>query len=130
MTVENSNDVTLPNAFEKGDVVSILVQNLDETNSMRARVDFTLVLRTLYAIVEYDTFRTEVNTLKQTTTSLVSNVGALQANVFGCGGSVKATEPGFSSTSAGETGDVRRDADYLYVCVAPNTWKRTALQSF
>jgi hypothetical protein len=33
MTVENSNDVTLPNAFEKGDVLSILVQNLDEATS-------------------------------------------------------------------------------------------------
>lgn len=29
-------------------------------------------------------------------------------------------------TSSGVTGDITYDANYVYVCVAPNTWKRYA----
>ena len=32
-----------------------------------------------------------------------------------------------SSSAAGVLGDVCRDSDYIYVCVATNTWKRAAL---
>lgn len=32
-----------------------------------------------------------------------------------------------TSTSVGTTGQVCWDADYIYVCTAPNTWKRVAL---
>jgi hypothetical protein len=34
------------------------------------------------------------------------------------------------STSTGTAGAVARDTNYLYVCVATNTWKRTALTAF
>jgi hypothetical protein len=35
-----------------------------------------------------------------------------------------------SATSSGTAGDIRYDANYLYVCVATNTWKRSALATW
>jgi hypothetical protein len=35
-----------------------------------------------------------------------------------------------SSSSSGTAGDIRYDSNYLYVCVATNTWKRSALSTF
>jgi hypothetical protein len=35
-----------------------------------------------------------------------------------------------SATATGTTGDIQRDADFIYVCTAPNTWKRAALSSW
>ena len=39
------------------------------------------------------------------------------------------TAPG-SATSEGKEGEIRYTADYIYVCVSENNWKRTALTSF
>ena len=38
--------------------------------------------------------------------------------------------PPNSSTSQGEVGEVCYDANYIYRCVAPNTWKRTLLSTW
>jgi len=35
-----------------------------------------------------------------------------------------------SATAAGNAGDIAWDANYLYTCVATNTWKRTALSTW
>lgn len=35
-----------------------------------------------------------------------------------------------NSTDTGEEGEVCWDADYLYVCVGTDTWKRTALTTW
>lgn len=35
-----------------------------------------------------------------------------------------------TSSSNGSSGDVAWDSTFLYVCVATNTWKRSALSSF
>jgi hypothetical protein len=35
-----------------------------------------------------------------------------------------------SATAAGNAGDICWDADYIYVCVATNTWKRTAITTW
>ena len=35
-----------------------------------------------------------------------------------------------SATAAGEAGTVCWDADYVYICVATNTWKRAALSTW
>jgi hypothetical protein len=35
-----------------------------------------------------------------------------------------------SATATGTTGDIQRDADYIYVCTATNTWKRAALSTW
>lgn len=34
------------------------------------------------------------------------------------------------STSPGEPGDIKVDSNYIYICVAPNTWKRATLTSY
>lgn len=41
-----------------------------------------------------------------------------------------ASAPPATATSAGEVGEVTWDANYFYVCVAANTWKRTALATW
>ncbi len=35
-----------------------------------------------------------------------------------------------SASAVGETGEIRYTADYIYVCIATNTWKRTALTTW
>jgi hypothetical protein len=35
-----------------------------------------------------------------------------------------------SSSDTGNTGDIAWDTDYIYVCVAANTWKRVAIASW
>lgn len=35
-----------------------------------------------------------------------------------------------NSTDTGTTGEICWDSDYIYVCIAPNTWKRTGLSSW
>ena len=35
-----------------------------------------------------------------------------------------------SATDTGVTGEIRYDANYVYVCVATNTWKRVALSTW
>lgn len=36
----------------------------------------------------------------------------------------------FSTTSSGKRGQIAADVDYLYICVADNTWRRVALSTF
>lgn len=35
-----------------------------------------------------------------------------------------------SATAAGTAGDIRYDADYIYICTATNTWKRVAIATW
>lgn len=35
-----------------------------------------------------------------------------------------------SSSATGTTGIIQWDSNYIYVCVAPNTWKRAAIASW
>ena len=35
-----------------------------------------------------------------------------------------------SATASGTKGDIVFDGDYIYVCVATNTWKRSALSTW
>ena len=35
-----------------------------------------------------------------------------------------------SASAAGTLGEIRYTADYIYVCTATNTWKRTALSTW
>jgi hypothetical protein len=34
------------------------------------------------------------------------------------------------STSSGQPGDIKIDANFIYICVALNTWKRSTLNSY
>jgi Bacteriophage T4 gp9/10-like protein len=38
--------------------------------------------------------------------------------------------PPLTSTSAGTTGQISWDANYIYICVNTNTWKRVALTTW
>jgi hypothetical protein len=35
-----------------------------------------------------------------------------------------------SATDTGNTGDIAWDSDYIYICVAANTWKRVAIATW
>ena len=35
-----------------------------------------------------------------------------------------------SATATGTKGDIRYTSDYIYVCIATNTWKRSALTTW
>ena len=35
-----------------------------------------------------------------------------------------------SATDTGTAGDIRYDADYIYICVATDTWKRAAISTW
>jgi hypothetical protein len=35
-----------------------------------------------------------------------------------------------TSTATGVQGEIRQDANFLYVCVSTNTWRRIALSAF
>lgn len=48
---------------------------------------------------------------------------------FSAGLRLQSTPPATSS-STGVTGDIATDANFIYVCVATNTWKRSALSSW
>lgn len=54
---------------------------------------------------------------------------AAQHAAYGMATSLSAGTPA-SSGAAGTAGQVLYDADYVYVCVAANTWKRVALTTF
>ena len=54
--------------------------------------------------------------------------GIATVNIAGGGGS-SFTSPPATPTSAGTLYDLATDSNYLYVCVATNTWVRTALAS-
>lgn len=43
---------------------------------------------------------------------------------------VMSPTPPSSSTSTGTVGEITFDSDYVYVCIATNTWKRTHLSSW
>jgi hypothetical protein len=42
---------------------------------------------------------------------------------------IKTTAP-LTSSSTGLTNNISFDSNYLYICIAENTWKRIALTSF
>ena len=39
-------------------------------------------------------------------------------------------DPPATSTSTGKQGEIRQDANFLYLCVGTNQWKRIPLTSF
>ena len=69
-------------------------------------------------------------------TGALSCDGALSGDFINCAD--KLTTDGFnfatgtpaSATATGTAGDMAWDASYIYVCIATNTWKRTALTTW
>jgi len=50
----------------------------------------------------------------------------LESNVI----NIEESKTPASATAAGEAGDIAWDADYIYVCTATDTWKRTAISTW
>ena len=50
--------------------------------------------------------------------------------VFGNTTVLPSTTTPVGPTNTGRKGEIRYDSDYLYICVATNTWKRTALSTW
>jgi len=63
-------------------------------------------------------------------TSASTGVPRVAAGVWSVGNLVAPTAPPATSTSAGVAGTITWDANWLYVCIATNSWKRIALTSF
>lgn len=64
-------------------------------------------------------------------TSLVTSVNGLTGDVIISGGSGMAwSSVPASATAAGTAGDLAYDADYLYLAIADNTWRRVTLESW
>lgn len=63
----------------------------------------------------------------------VSNVNSslrtVNADIFAANLVISNSVPANSSAN-GLAGFIARDSDYIYVCVANNTWKRTALSTW
>lgn len=64
-------------------------------------------------------------------TALVTSVNGLTGDVIveGSGGMAWSSVPA-SATATGTAGDLAYDADYLYLAIADNTWRRVTLESW
>jgi hypothetical protein len=58
----------------------------------------------------------------------VANQGIV--DVLGYSLKIYTSSPPASAADTGEAGEIRWDTDYVYVCVAANTWKRAALSTW
>jgi len=59
----------------------------------------------------------------------LSVIGTLYLNDTNVNTLLDRTVPSMS-TSTGTQGQIAADSTHLYVCTAPNTWKRTAISSW
>ena len=59
----------------------------------------------------------------------VRNIGNTDYAVADAQHRLQGTAPA-SATAAGTAGDIRYDADYIYICTATNTWKRAAIATW
>mgnify|MGYP003351067272 CR=1 FL=1 len=64
-----------------------------------------------------------------TNPSTTANVKTVNVDTFVANLSLSNSVPA-NSTSNGYTGTIRWDSDYVYICVANNTWKRASLSTW
>jgi hypothetical protein len=96
-----------------------LVLATDNTGTYK---DIVFATGSFYANAEVARFHG--NTINGGTFTVQSDILAKGKLVLGAG------QAPATSTSAGVAGQVAYDANYVYVCVATNTWKRTALSTW
>ena len=68
--------------------------------------------------------------LSNTSSGNYFSANSSKATVYGDTLSLRTTKTPASSSDTGTAGDICWDSDYVYVCVATNTWKRTALATW
>lgn len=92
--------------------------------------DNVLLYGTSFFSVHQPHFAVAISNVIRGNYSLLSNVGFTNGTV-GCSGLILKTPT--VPANAGDTGiagQIAWDSDYLYICVAANTWKRIALSSW
>jgi len=72
---------------------------------------------------------TETLTNKSLTSPTITGSGSIAATDVTAEITLGVTAPS-SASDTGTAGDIRYDADYIYVCVATDTWKRVAISTW
>ena len=72
---------------------------------------------------------TETLTNKSLTSPTITGSGSIAATDVTAEITLGGTAPS-SASDTGTAGDIRYDADYIYVCVATDTWKRVAISTW
>lgn len=80
--------------------------------------------RSFYGSQDGHQFNTSSNALA----GFLSDAGALM--IAGNSMQIMTASTPVNGTTAGNAGEIRWDASYIYVCTSANTWKRAALSSF
>ena len=79
-------------------------------------------------------FRTNFTNIRSNFITAASEITALQTNVSTLqttiSSAVTANAAPATSGSIGSQGQIAIDTNYLYICIATNTWKRISLSSF
>jgi hypothetical protein len=72
---------------------------------------------------------TETLTNKSLTSPTITGTGSIAATDVTAEITLSGSAPS-SASDTGTAGDIRYDADYIYVCVATDTWKRVAISTW
>lgn len=88
-----------------------------------------IFMRTISGGADFDSSINRQLTLYST--GLLENTGDIKADDADFTGlTIRQSSTPASSSAVGASGEIRWDDEYLYVCVAPDTWKRVYLTSF
>jgi hypothetical protein len=108
-------------AFYSGSTIGNIV-----TQPTNERMRLTAAGRLLLGTTTESTFLLDVNG-----TAMVSGAATFSSSVTATQFRLSALNTAPANASAtGTLGEIRIDADYIYVCTATNTWKRTAIATW
>jgi hypothetical protein len=74
-------------------------------------------------------FRDNFTNIKNNFITAKTEIDAIQGNVSTLQGTFVSTPP-TTITSPGEPGQIAFDADNIYICIAADTWRAAALNTF
>lgn len=100
--------------------LGMTVANLTVTNTLNV---VTLSVNSSISVINVSSNGT-INAVSISTSNLTANIQTLNTLI------VNSAAAPASVSSTGLRGEVRWDADYVYVCVANNSWKRAALTTW
>ncbi len=124
--------INVPNAFPPGTAYCKIVTGFDGSSI----ADFSSISfsEDYSALPRYTPTSTEASTSTTTGAIVVAGGVGIAGNLH-AGGSINglgAVQPGTPASAAatGTAGQIRWDADYIYVCTAANNWKRVAISNW
>lgn len=108
-------------------VIGLPIATTDRMFSREFQVDtnYYLVLDTGNPIINLDA--TDFVSYNRSTNTLSVTIGSSGRFAVGTSGAILTSSAPGSPTASGVTGTTTWDSDYIYVCVATNTWKRVAI---